>query len=790
MKKNLPFLLFFVALSASFTNAFAQLTVLSTENIYGGRINAITGIKTGLDTSRIFIATESANSLFYADAYVPAGIAPIFGSFTALPGADASSGYGGAIKSIAAHKISGKVFFIHNNILLSTHPSSTAVNTVALGVNAFTIKGSTLLYTSGSSFYWGTLDGTGSLTINSGAPIVNPLGGMGMTSIVINKIDSLVYLFQEGGAPQLFESTAPYTNLTSMSAFSNISPTTLTASYSWKAFGIAPDGRKFIGGGSSSTKFIAYSDTISLWNEIPTGINGTSGSNIAFAGDSTNYTVYYASIYSDLNGTSSWDNFGTPGGFETHPNDGAVFADPNNVSVVYMTTDQGIGASHTSGSNIYEIDNGVEAVQVKDIDMTADKNTAWIASKSGIREVTNYQSVPTWTNAMFPNGDGSPYYSVAMINGNASKLYAGNARIYKTNDAGTTWTMSFSAEATPYSFNSVGFYVKALEVCHYNSDIVFAGYYAEGTAKGGLFYTMDAGASWNQVPIEATALGQDVDVRDIIFNIEGADTVAYIGVEYDLSAPQGKSVYRLVKNNTTWNVSQNFDAANTTVGYQITATINDLYRSVTGDTLYACGTDAGLNEPHVYSKKISGLNKWAPFPVIGFPNSPGSVGKAFTLGNDTAYCAVDNEIYYYPLTSSLWTLGYTYPVGNEINFLYFDELLVGTGTGLQSQRSHSDSITTSNSNKLVKTIELKNQLIVYPNPIKNTSTISYSILSSGNVLITLNDITGREIKTLVNEKKTAGTYTAAINMEQLAKGIYIVKLVSGNSVSVQEIVKE
>ncbi|MCE9539472.1 MAG: hypothetical protein K8R85_09670, partial [Bacteroidetes bacterium] len=444
MKGILKTLLLMMAFLPNVSNVFAQLGVPLAEAVYGGRINAITAISSGTNSSRIFISTESANSLFYADASVPVGTTPTYTNFMVLQGANAAAGYGSNIRSIAAHQVSGKVFFLNNPNLLSTAPSASTSSTVITDVNAFAIIGSTLVYTSPSQFKWGSLDAFGNFTINSSAPVASPITGTGITSIIVSKTDSLVYLFQEGSTPKLYVSSDKYNVLTSSTTFTDISPSALTPGYNWTAFGVAPDKRLFIGGTNFSSKYVAYSDNIPVWTEIAIGINGTSGPNFAFTGDSTNYTVYYASAYSDSSGTSSWHNFGAVGGFETHPNDGAVYTDPNNDSVVYMTTDQGIGASHSRGQNIYEIDNGVEAVQVKDIDMTSDKNTAWIASKSGIREVTNYQTTPVWTNAIFPNGDGSPYYSVAMKTGNPNIVYAGNLRVYKTTDAGINWSMAFT----------------------------------------------------------------------------------------------------------------------------------------------------------------------------------------------------------------------------------------------------------------------------------------------------------------------------------------------------------
>nr|MBP9095284.1 T9SS type A sorting domain-containing protein [Ignavibacteria bacterium] len=125
----------------------------------------------------------------------------------------------------------------------------------------------------------------------------------------------------------------------------------------------------------------------------------------------------------------------------------------------------------------------------------------------------------------------------------------------------------------------------------------------------------------------------------------------------------------------------------TTVGYQIVATIIDLAVSVTGDTVYACGTDAGVNHPIAYYKIISGTNKWSAFSVTGFPITPGMTGKALTIGPDSVFVAADNVVYYLSgdYASGTWHTGYTYPTGTQINMLYYDELLVGSGTGLYSQ---------------------------------------------------------------------------------------------------------
>jgi len=69
--------------------------------------------------------------------------------------------------------------------------------------------------------------------------------------------------------------------------------------------------------------------------------------------------------------------------------------------------------------------------------------------------------------------------------------------------------------------------------------------------KGGLFYSLDAGTTWNQQLLHASSGVTDVDIMDIVFTKEGTDTIAYVGVAYDLAVPTGRGIYKLIKNGAT-----------------------------------------------------------------------------------------------------------------------------------------------------------------------------------------------------------------------------------------------
>lgn len=681
LTKHMFIILCFIGFSK---NAFSQLSPPKVESVWGGRVLAITGYAKSADTTRLFIATESANSVFYSDIYNPAGPSFNFGTFVKLPSADADNNLGGTIQAMAAHRESGKVFFTTGNtIYVSDVTSGTASKLDSNGfIPSLIIQDSFLVYLKNNNVHWGTLSNSGVFTPNAASPRSIPVNAH---QLVINPVTRTLYIMikYNTGIPTIYKATQPLETMSAITTFPPLFTGIWVGNKIWTGMGISPSGRVFIAGYGnplSPGKIYHYSDNETNWFDYTTTTNGVSASTFSFAGSSGSYRVYHGDGYS-VDFGSTWNEFGHSGA-TTHPNDGATFVDPNDSNTVYFTTDLAIGVSENGGANLVDIDDGIEAVQVKDFDMTSDKQTAWIASKAGIRKVSKYQTTPSWTLPMFPNGDGSPYYSAAMKPNDTNTVYVGNLRIYKTTDGGANWNQVFTPESAPYYFYGVGTIASAIEVYPYDHNIVFAGFEIQDTAKGGLFFTTNAGSSWNQIRLEATLTGQDVDVTDLAFNLEGTDTVLYVTVRYDLAKPQGYSIYRIVKNGAMWSSQRNMVGAYTSTGSTIVATLEDVHTSYTGDTIYVAGTDAGTNHPVAYYKIVSGANKWTPFTTSGFPFVSGKNGKAVSLGVDTVFVAVDHEIYMYTWGAAKWELGYSYPLGTEINFLYYDELLAGTSTGL------------------------------------------------------------------------------------------------------------
>ncbi len=67
----------------------------------------------------------------------------------------------------------------------------------------------------------------------------------------------------------------------------------------------------------------------------------------------------------------------------------------------------------------------------------------------------------------------------------------------------------------------------------------------------------------------------------------------------------------------------------------------------------------------------------------------------------------------------------------------------------------------------------------YPNPFNPVTTINYSIPQKGMVTVKVFDVTGKLVKTLVNETIEAGSNSVVFDASSLASGVYFYNIVSG-----------
>ena len=74
----------------------------------------------------------------------------------------------------------------------------------------------------------------------------------------------------------------------------------------------------------------------------------------------------------------------------------------------------------------------------------------------------------------------------------------------------------------------------------------------------------------------------------------------------------------------------------------------------------------------------------------------------------------------------------------------------------------------------------------YPNPFNPSTTIKYSIPELSKVRLTLFNLLGEEITTLVNEEKNAGNYSVEFNASALPSGVYFYRIQAGSFVETKK----
>jgi len=164
------------------------------------------------------------------------------------------------------------------------------------------------------------------------------------------------------------------------------------------------------------------------------------------------------------------------------------------------------------------------------------------------------------------------------------------------------------------------------------------------------------------------------------------------------------------------------------------------------------GTDSFMLGVY-YSNSVSGMmlpigqmatasrTNWSPFNIaINLPTS-------FTPDSVTIFAMVTGS-------------GATYGILDDLSF---SNTAIGTPFG--NNMTVPTAVNTISQNKIINSS-------IYPNPASGNAEIDFSLTSSSNINIKIYDVTGRLVKTVLNDKKSAGSQQVQVNVEELQNGIY------------------
>lgn len=75
----------------------------------------------------------------------------------------------------------------------------------------------------------------------------------------------------------------------------------------------------------------------------------------------------------------------------------------------------------------------------------------------------------------------------------------------------------------------------------------------------------------------------------------------------------------------------------------------------------------------------------------------------------------------------------------------------------------------------------------YPNPFNPTTTLSFALPVSNTVMISIYNLQGREVATLVNTTMDAGYHTVTWDANSYSSGVYFVHMIAGEYVNTQKL---
>jgi len=116
--------------------------------------------------------------------------------------------------------------------------------------------------------------------------------------------------------------------------------------------------------------------------------------------------------------------------------------------------------------------------------------------------------------------------------------------------------------------------------------------------------------------------------------------------------------------------------------------------------------------------------------------------------------------------------------GTSFNYANGTTLLLGNGAFTVNQPAGIEMYAV---NKLAG-------ISVYPNPFNGNATIQYTLSENSFVNLTVYDMQGREVTTLVNDHQMEGPHDAIFDGSTLGNGVYFYRLQSGNDVQTGKLI--
>jgi photosystem II stability/assembly factor-like uncharacterized protein len=379
---------------------------------------------------------------------------------------------------------------------------------------------------------------------------------------------------------------------------------------------------------------------------------------------------------------------------------------------------EGVFRSTISGDSFEQI--GLPTSNLKNIAFYGD-SLIFASTPSGVQKFSRITN--RWTNLGLQD-----IFAIAISP--KGILYAATFAegLYKSIDLGQNWSL------TNLTIDSI---MSVYNVLTTNDDTVFA------ATEFKLRKSTDGGNSWTVLPVNTSFFS-----RGMFLNNSDLWVTGY-----------GISNYILYKSNN----GVTFDSTYSGLDWSENNCISALNSSTIFITDRFFGTYRSTNSGIQWHQLLPAKNIWTIY----------SEGSGLVLGGarDTLWYSSDLGNSWIQLNTPLKNKGNVTEIKKDLN----NNLFVGT----YAEGVFELSIIT-NIDEAPFAINKYSLSQNYPNPFNPITKIKFSVPKPTIVQIKIYDILGKEIKTLLNEFKTVGTYEIEFNAINFPSGMYFYRMISGS----------
>lgn len=383
--------------------------------------------------------------------------------------------------------------------------------------------------------------------------------------------------------------------------------------------------------------------------------------------------------------------------------------------------------------------NSVTTANLKSVFFT-DANIGYVAGYNGILKTTNGGLNWIEYTGSLNNGKFISIHFIAQTG-----FTVGGPLMFKTTDGGNSWIN------VPLPGNYILYDVFMTDT---------ANVYSCGDGK--IIRSTNAGLNWEVQNFDSAGVGIYRDFRTIFF----LDSLNGFAGGNTLWVGHFVGLFRETNNGgNTWYQSSSQPSLtsvyfiNTATGYGTTSSYGSCC-----PTYYIEKTTTGGES---WTRKLLDSNRY--FNSVRFHNSSTGYAAGFTSSGTSSIFKTTNA-------GINWFEQFT-PPADSLNSIFLIDANTGyavgnSGTILKTTNGGVSAIIAI-SNEIPGSFKLYQN---YPNPFNPSTKLKFDISKQGPVKLTIYDITGREVITLVNKELNAGTYEAEFGGEYYPSGIYFYRL--------------